>query len=160
MTSRVSPTGRTSPAGFAARSRQSRPERRFSKLSAAINQKATKLGARGRVTATDLAGVYYEADGLCQYCGFGVSWEGVSFDHKQAFAKGGSNTPDNLAASCMTCQRGKFTKTPEEWATAKDMTVACSVCGTSFRPRWADYMRGFGLTCSRKCSGTKGGQSV
>lgn len=133
-------------------------QRRFSKLSAAINQKAEKLGVRGRISAEDLLAVFYEAGFRCEYCGIGLNWQGVSFDHRTAFARGGTNDRRNLAASCMTCQRGKFTKSPEEWAQAKDMTVPCEVCGREFRPRWADYMRGLGRTCSRTCSGTKGGQ--
>ena len=138
---------------------QSPGQRRFSKLAAAINQKAEKLGARGRVTANDLLRVFLKADQKCEYCGVELNWQGVSFDHRQAFANGGANTPDNLASSCMTCQRGKFTKTPTEWAIARGLVVQCEVDGVWFKPRWADYQRGYGRTCSRKCSGTKGGQA-
>jgi hypothetical protein len=81
----------------------------------------------------------------------------VSFDHMMAFAKGGQNVRENLAASCMTCQRGKFTKSPEEWDRARALVVQCEVCKKEFKPRWADWVRGLGRTCSRKCSGTKGG---
>lgn len=138
---------------------QTRTQRRFSKLAAAINQKATKLGAPGRVSAQDLAQVYLESMGRCAYCQIEVTVDGVSFDHVVAFARGGSNTRSNLAASCITCQRGKFTKTREEWAKAKDMLVPCEVCGKQFKPRWADWIRGLGRTCSRICSGAKGGSS-
>lgn len=138
---------------------QTAVQRRFSKLSAAINQKARKLGAVGSISAEDLARTYIEADGKCAYCGIEVSLVGVSFDHVVAFAKGGSNLRSNIAASCITCQRGKFTKTVDEWAKAKDMLVPCEVCKKPFRPRWADYMRGYGRTCSRVCSGMKGGQA-
>lgn len=133
-------------------------QRRFSKLAAAINQKATKLGARGRVTAYDLALVYLEGDRKCAYCGIDVTPDGVSFDHVVPFIKGGSNDRTNLAPSCITCQRGKFTKSPTEWALARGLVVKCEVCQRPFKPRWADYQRGYGKTCSRKCSGTKGGQ--
>ena len=138
---------------------QTPAERRFSKLAAAINQKATKLGALGRVTANDLLRVFLAADQKCQYCDVELNWKGVSFDHKQAFAKGGANMASNLAASCMTCQRGKFTKTPTEWAIARGLVVQCEVDGVWFKPRWADYQRGYGRTCSRKCSGKKGGEA-
>lgn len=137
---------------------QNEVERRFNKLAAAINAKAKKLGAPGRITAYDLAVLFTRANRRCAYCGIEVSARGVSFDHKQAFAKGGPNTVDNLAVSCMTCQRGKFTKTPDEWAQAKDMEVACEGCGVMFKPRWADYQRGYGRMHSRSCSGKKGGQ--
>ena len=138
---------------------QSTAERRFSKLAAAVNQKARKLGAPGVVTATDLALVFLAFNRRCAYCGFEISAAGVSFDHVVPFVKGGSNTIENLAASCMTCQRGKFTKTPQEWAEARTQVVRCEVCQKEFKPRWADWVRGYGRTCSRVCSGTKGGQS-
>ncbi len=140
---------------------QSTAERRFSKLAAAINQKARKLGAPGTVSATDLALVFLAFNRKCAYCGFEISAAGVSFDHVVPFVKGGANTIENLAASCMTCQRGKFTKTPEEWAAARNQVVICEVCKDpkGFKPRWADWVRGYGRTCSRKCSGQKGGES-
>jgi len=139
---------------------QTATERRFSKLAAAINAKARRLNAPGTISATDLALVYLAADRKCEYCGIEVSPGGVSFDHAIAFARGGANIRENLAASCMTCQRGKFTKSPEEWEQARHLVVQCSVCGKDFKPRWADYVRGYGRTCSRVCSGTKGGEST
>lgn len=138
---------------------QPRSERRFSKLAAAINQKAARLGQYERLTATDLAAVFLEADRLCSYCGVGLSWEGVSFDHIVPFSKGGRNVVVNLAACCITCQRSKFTKTPTEHAAARRLIVKCPVDGVEFRPRWADYQRGLGRTCSRKCSGKLGGEA-
>lgn len=134
-------------------------ERRFSKLAAAINQKARSLGQADQITAGALARVFLASDGHCAYCPIGIDWRGVSFDHVVPFAKGGRNTEDNLAASCITCQRTKFTKTPEEHAQARALTVACEVCGKQFKPRWADWKRGLGRTCSRVCSGLKGGSS-
>lgn len=138
---------------------QTTAQRRFSKLAAAINQKAVRLGAAGRISAEELALVFLRANRACEYCHFEISAAGVSFDHIVPFVKGGLNISANLAASCMTCQRGKFTKTPDEWAQARVMLVPCEVCKTMFKPRWADYVRGYGRTCSRVCSGTKGGQA-
>lgn len=134
-------------------------ERRFSKLAAAINQKAASLGQGDRITAGALARVFLASNGVCAYCDTEINWKGVSFDHVIAFAKGGRNTEENLAASCITCQRTKHTKTPEEHAQARALTVACEVCGKQFKPRWADWKRGLGRTCGRKCSGQKGGQA-
>lgn len=138
---------------------QSAAERRFSKLAAAVNQKARKLGAPGRVSVDTLAIVFVASGRRCAYCGIGLDWKGVSFDHIVPFVKGGVNHQSNLAASCMTCQRGKFTKNPAEWAEARTQVVQCEVCKREFKPRWADWVRGYGKTCSRKCSGTKGGQA-
>jgi 5-methylcytosine-specific restriction endonuclease McrA len=140
--------------------RQLPSERRFSKLAAAINHKAVSLGQSDKVTPGDLARVFLASEGKCAYCGIEVDWKGVSFDHVEAFAKGGRNVPANLAASCITCQRSKFTKTPDEHAEYQRLTVACEVCGKQYRPRWNDWKRGVGRTCSRKCSGAKGGAAV
>ena len=136
---------------------QTSAQRRFSKLAAAINQKARRMRAPGRVTADDLARTFIDSGGRCAYCGIDVVPASVSFDHIVPFAKGGTNFPRNLAVSCITCQRGKFTKTPDEWAYAKDQVVQCEVCKKPFKPRWADWSRGLGRTCSRACSGQKGG---
>ena len=160
MTTSISLTGRrTRSVRTAGSAPQSRIQRRFSKLAAAINQKAIRLSVPGRVTATDLAIIYLKADARCAYCGITVSPEGVSFDHIKPWAKGGSNHRSNLAASCITCQRTKFTKTPLEHAQARELKVACQVCGTMFKPRWADWIRGYGRTCSRVCSGRKGDEA-
>lgn len=138
---------------------QSVIQRRFAKLAAASNQKAAKLGATGRLTADDLGIVYLLADGKCRYCGVDVSATGCSFDHIVPFAKGGANVRSNLALSCLTCQRNKFTKSEAEWQQARSMVHRCEVCQNVFKPRWADWKRGYGRTCSRACSGTKGGRS-
>jgi hypothetical protein len=139
---------------------QSKPERRFSKLAAAENQKAASLGQSDRVTAEVLARVFMAADQRCRYCGIELNWKGVSFDHVIPFARGGRNVEENLAACCLSCQRTKFTKSPSEHAEWLTKQVICEVCKEPFKPRFADYQRGYGKTCSRKCSGTKGGESV
>lgn len=138
-------------------------QRRLSKLAAAQNQKARLVGAGGRTTAEDLAWVFLQAmnpetgDHECAYCGVVVTQEGVSFDHVVPFDRGGQNTVENLLACCITCQRDKYTKSPEELAEWKKLVRYCLMCGTPFRPRWADYKRGYGYYHSRACSGKAGG---
>jgi hypothetical protein len=138
--------------------RQLDSERRFSKLAAAINQKAKRLGQSGRISPGGLARVFLSAEGQCTYCGIEIDWRGVSFDHIVPYAKGGQNVEENLAASCITCQRTKFTKTTAQHEAWMTYTAQCEVCGRTFKPRFSDYQRGYGKTCSRVCSGTKGGQ--
>jgi len=139
------------------RTRQSPFQRRLSKLAAAHNYKARRLGQSGRTTAPDLARIYLVQDALCVYCSVEMSQEGVSFDHVIPFSHGGQNTTDNLVACCITCQRTKYTKNPQELAEWQRLIRYCIGCGGSFRPRWADYKRGFGFYCSRACSGRAGG---
>jgi len=137
--------------------RQHPTERRFGRLAAAANQKAKRVGAFGRISSVDLFYVYEASDDACTYCGIEITPEGVSFDHVVPFDKGGMNTRDNLAASCMTCQRTKFTKSPEELAEWQALKRTCPIDGVVFRPRWSDYKRGAGTYCSRRCSGAAGG---
>jgi len=138
--------------------RQHPLEHRFKRLATGANKKARNLGRAGRISYADLYYIYVESEGVCTYCGIGITPEGCSFDHIIAFDRGGENVPSNITACCLTCQREKFTKSPEEFDQWRDLRITCPVCGTVFRPRWADYTRGFGKYCSRKCSGTVGGQ--
>jgi hypothetical protein len=124
-------------------------------VAAALNQ-AARYGSRGgfvyKLTAEHLARVWLDAGGRCRYCDIGIDLMNASFDHVVPLSKGGVNEPHNLAACCMTCQRSKYTKTPEEHAEYQAMMRTCR-CGTRFRPRWADVLRGLGHYCSRACSG-------
>jgi 5-methylcytosine-specific restriction endonuclease McrA len=149
---RTVPTSRGS-----TRTRQTPTQRRFSKIAAAINQKARSLDQPGRVTAEDLAIVFLAAEGECTYCTTGIDADGVSFDHVVPFSRGGVNAVSNLVACCITCQRTKFTKTPEQLAEWMQLVRYCLMCQQPFRPRWADYVRGLGYYDSRSCSGRAGG---
>jgi len=133
-------------------------ERRFKRLAAGHNKKARTVGSPGQITYVDLYRVYEKSEGACVYCGIGISPEHCSFDHVVPFINGGRNERENIVACCLTCQRGKFTKTPEEYAAWKALWRICPVDGTRFKPRWADYQRGQGKYCSRACSGAVGGQ--
>ena len=139
---------------------QSMEERRFVRLAGAVNAKAARLGLYGRINAVDLARIYVQSEGHCTYCGVGLDPLHCSFDHVIPFSRGrdDANTPANIVACCLTCQRSKATKTPDESQQARVLMVDCEVCGTRFKPRWADWTRGYGRTCSRACSGKKGGE--
>jgi len=145
------------PSDFAnpsARGSQTPTQRRFSKLAAGINQKWRRVKTRGvKLFAEDLAFVYIRDDGQCRYCGIDVGPMDTSFDHILPFKQGGPNVVDNLCVSCITCQRSKYTKTPAEYAEWQMLVRVCKTCQKQFRPRWADYKRGLGWYCSRKCSG-------
>lgn len=134
-------------------------QRRIARLAAAINQKAARLAHRERITADDLALVFLEASGRCAYCGIEVDPMGASFDHAVPFARGGTNTRANLVLSCITCQRTKFTKLPAEHIEYQRLQRQCRTCRRAFRPRFADIKRGYGFYCSRRCSGTAGGEA-
>lgn len=139
-------------------SRQHPLEHRFKRLATGANKKARHLGRSGIITYVDLFHIFKDSEGLCTYCGIGIYPETCSFDHVQAFDRGGTNDPSNVVACCLECQRGKFTKSPAEFEQWRTLRVTCPVDGIVFRPRWADYSRGYGKYCSRRCSGAVGGQ--
>lgn len=134
----------------------SRIKARFQTMARSANAKARKVGQSDTISAAD---IFYRWTGVCFYCGFGVDPMGVTLDHVVPFFRGGRNVPENIALSCQTCQRSKFTKTPEEYAQWLELERECPVDGTRFKPRWADFVRGFGIYCSRRCSGSVGGSS-
>ena len=133
-------------------------EHRFRRLATGANAKARSVGRSGRITHVDLYYVYQQSEGLCTYCGIGITPEHCSFDHIVPFKNGGENTRTNIVACCLVCQRGKFTKSPEEYAIWQKLERTCPVDGVRFKPRWADYQRGLGKYCSRRCTGAIGGQ--
>lgn len=134
-------------------------EHRFKRMAVTHNKKARTTGVPGVLSYIDLYRVYEASEGVCAYCGIGISPEHCSFDHVVPFSAPGSrNERANLVACCLTCQRRKFTKSPEEYEEWQKLWLNCPICGTRFKPRWADYARGFGRYCSRKCSGVVGGQ--
>lgn len=133
--------------------------RRYSRLAVGANTKARRLGRSGRISALDLFAIFEASEGVCTYCGIGIDPGDCSFDHVIAFDKGGENERTNIVACCLTCQRTKFTKDRSEFAAWRDLSVTCPIDGVVFRPRWADYQRGLGRYCSRRCSGAVGGSS-
>ena len=133
-------------------------EHRFKRLATGHNKKSRTMGGVGQISYVDLYRVYEQSEGSCCYCGIGITAEHCSFDHVVPFISGGRNERHNIVACCLTCQRGKFTKSPDEYAEWQKLERICPVDGKRFRPRWADYQRGLGKYCSRQCSGAIGGQ--
>lgn len=138
---------------------QTAEQRRLIRLAAAMNQKALRLGAVGEVSAQELAEVILASEGDCAYCGAEIPLMEGSFDHIVPYAKGGANLKSNLCRSCVSCNRTKGLKSPAELATWVALRVKCVVDGKWFRPRWSDWKRGYGKTCSRACAGKLGGSS-
>jgi hypothetical protein len=126
-------------------------QRRLIRLAHAINKKAERVGARGRVSAETLLLIALDYP-QCPYCGVDIDPMHGSFDHKVPFHRGGSNERSNILFCCMTCQRSKFTKSVSEHEEFLHFTVTCPVDGTVFKPRYADWKRGLGRYCSRNCS--------
>lgn len=126
--------------------------RRLQRIASSFNAKARKVHAPGVVTWQMLATVGDQ----CHYCHIYLDLRDGSWDHVIPFDRGGSNFITNIVRCCTTCQRKKFTKTPEEYAVAEDLRVTCPIDGVEFKPRWAEYQRGMARYCSLRCAGMAG----
>jgi len=51
----------------------------------------------------------------CAYCGVRLTANNAHVDHKIPLSRGGDSDPDNLVASCKSCNLSKGAKTPYEW---------------------------------------------
>ena len=131
--------------------KQSAEQRRLIRLAFAINKKARRLGTPGKVSAEDLA-LIIMSNPNCHYCGIGLEQGHGTFDHVVPFDRKGTNTPDNIVRCCLTCNREKYTKSPEELADFRSKVFRCANCNREFRPRYADWRNGNGRLCSRACS--------
>lgn len=60
-------------------------------------------------------GNIYARDGYrCQYCGEEHRTEDLTFDHVVPQAQGGRKTWENIVTACVSCNRQKDARTPEE----------------------------------------------
>jgi 5-methylcytosine-specific restriction endonuclease McrA len=126
-------------------------QRQYDRRALTFNQKARAHGVRGFVTPEELAALPL----ACHYCGVELDHLNSDFDHVIPFARGGTNTIDNIVRACGPCNGAKFTKTPEEHEAYQKATWACMVCGKDFRPRHSDWRNGNGKVCSRRCAGKR-----
>lgn len=136
---------------------QTAVQRRLMRTAAGFNKKAMKYRQPGRVTAEMLAWVYNDAQGRCFYCGTDLDPFLGTFDHRLPFERGGANTTDNIVLSCITDNRQKFTMNEAEYRDWLALERHCRSCQKPFKPRPADYRRGLGHYCSRRCAGRAGG---
>lgn len=117
-----------------------------------MNRKAERAGVYGRVRAQDLWLIETSAR-ACHYCG--IELVVGTFDHVVPLDRGGANQFFNIVRCCLTCNRSKYTKTPEQLAEHQNRVVNCEVCGKEFKPRWAEYQNGRARLCSRSCNAKK-----
>lgn len=131
---------------------QTREQRRLVRIAHRMNQRAKRYGS-GEITAADLAMVVMRSDS-CHYCGIGLERGQGSFDHSTPLDRQGRNASDNIVRACYSCNRTKFTKTPEEMQKYHGITVTCALpgCGVKFKPRYAEWVAGRAKFHSRSCA--------
>jgi 5-methylcytosine-specific restriction endonuclease McrA len=78
--------------------------------------RSRKYAASGTWTAADFAEQLRIQDHLCFYCRADLASRKVHADHYIPLARGGSNCPDNIVASCADCNYKKADKLPEEFS--------------------------------------------
>lgn len=79
-----------------------------------LNRLARRRKVNGYHTAHDIEVMLKSQNDKCWWCGDKLN--GVyQIDHRIALAKGGSNWPNNLCASCPKCNRKKSDKMPWEF---------------------------------------------
>lgn len=132
---------------------QTTEQRRLVRIAAAYNSKARRLGVRGRVSAEELWAIELLHSG-CIYCGITLEFGQGTFDHVRPLDQGGANISGNIVRCCVTCNRKKFVKTPEQLAEHELRVVMCARpgCGNTYQPRWAEWEAGRARLCSRRCS--------
>ena len=60
------------------------------------------------------ANIYVRDDYTCQYCGQQFEPEDLTFDHVVPVAQGGRRSWENIVTCCVSCNRTKDNRTPEQ----------------------------------------------
>ena len=85
-------------------------------LSQSMNSRAKQAGRSGKVNVDSLRDRIYQSGGQCEWCGVSLVNKAFEVDHIVAFDRGGSNTADNIAIACPTCNRRKSSKHAAQFA--------------------------------------------
>ena len=86
------------------------------KYAAALNSRAGRAGATGRLTADNLRERILESGGRCEWCDIDLVNSEFELDHILSLKQGGANTAANLVVSCPDCNRRKGQKHPARFA--------------------------------------------
>ena len=81
-----------------------------------MNQRARKLQIEGDVTVESLRAVILESSGKCAWCDRDLVNQDFEIDHIVALINGGAHDEDNLAMTCIRCNRKKSEKSPIKFA--------------------------------------------
>jgi len=76
--------------------------------------------------------IFTRDDFTCQYCGDRPPRSQLNLDHVIPRAQGGRTTWENIVASCVTCNRRKGGRTPEQ--------AKLRLRSSPIRPRWAPLL--------------------
>ena len=83
---------------------------------AALNGRAGRAKAAGRLTAAGLRDRILESGGRCEWCAVDLWRRDFELDHIVSLRAGGANTAINLVVACPDCNRRKGRKHPARFA--------------------------------------------
>ena len=83
---------------------------------AALNARAGRAGASGRLCAAGLRDRILESGGRCEWCAVSLVNAEFELDHVLSLKQGGANAAGNLVVSCPDCNRRKGRKHPARFA--------------------------------------------
>lgn len=81
---------------------------------ALARRRARERKAEGTVTAADIRQQLKSQKGLCWWCGKPLG-EKYSVDHRVPLSRGGSNAPENIVITHLSCNLSKGAKMPGEY---------------------------------------------
>ena len=83
---------------------------------AALNSRAGRAGAKGRLSADGLRDRILESGGRCEWCAVSLVNANFELDHVLSLKQGGANAAANLVVACPDCNRRKGQKHPARFA--------------------------------------------
>ena len=83
---------------------------------AALNSRAVRTRASGRLCADGLRDRILESGGRCEWCDVSLVMAEFELDHVLSLKQGGANVAANLVLSCPDCNRRKGRKHPARFA--------------------------------------------
>ncbi len=86
------------------------------RYAAALNARAKRAFAPGRLTAVLLRDRILESGGRCEWCGASLVNDLFELDHVISLSRQGANIPRNLVVACPNCNRRKSQKHPARFA--------------------------------------------
>lgn len=86
------------------------------KYAAAMNARAKRYSAPGKLTAELLRDRILESGGRCEWCGADLLDTDFELDHAFSLRQRGSNNCGNLVVACPPCNRRKAEKHPARFA--------------------------------------------